>query len=482
MRSVPLRLLPALLTTLLLYLSGDMVGWWALSWVVFIPLCVACRGAGAPAALLLGTAAFLPAAVVQSLWLLDVEGASPALVWLAAGVLPALALFAIELPVCRSIPGLLRPVLLAALAVGCWHLLPGEARMLVPVGGLIDSEIVRFVYPMVGLPLMAGLMLGLAWLCAELIYNPRARGRRGLPGIALACALVVFAVADHVGSGANRMFTGTQYVTPLQVVPADADWPAESLLPPDDTGLVVLSRTGDHERALKRAGDFAERHRANLVLMMHTPGARHAYFFHRARRPAVSHTWFTERGEPLVIEGTRKPVIDSVGILRVFPSLESNEHWAARIDLELYLSDAKPAHPAQLAFWLREMRREALVRGSRQVCTWRGGAAIIDGAGRVVALTADKPLAVKLPAQDLSGQPLGRARLTVLERIFAMAAPVLLLMLVLLTPVRWAKLRYRERRQADTTFAIEEVIDDETTLSREQTETITRRFEKTDQS
>jgi hypothetical protein len=107
------------------------------------------------------------------------------------------------------------------------------------------------------------------------------------------------------------------------------------------------------------------------------------------------------------------------------------------------------------------------------VCVWQGGAAAIDSQGRVLAFSEAEWFSVAMPAAEARGQPLGRARLTVVERILAMSAPVIVAMLVLLTPLRWVRIRRRVANGAE--FAIEEVIDDETTLSKEQTETITRR-------
>lgn len=477
-------MVPALLTTVLLFLSGDMVGLWALSWIALVPLCFACRGAGGPAAFLLAAAAFLPAAVLQSFWLMDVDGTNPLVVWLVTGLVPPLAFFAIELPITKSVPWLLRPLLLAALLVGLWHLLPGDAEFLIPFGGLIDSELVRFTYPMVGLSLMAGLFTGLAWLAAEMFHNPRQRGRTGWTGIAAALVLAAACGADWVGASVKPHPVGVQHVTGVFVVAGNEPLPKAGDSPELGDALVVWTIEADDEEftnnTVSNAANFAEERNVNMVLMVHHGGEHLGYFFARTSQPAVAHTWQSQEQEPLSIEGTRKPVLDSVGVLRICPGLNSPEHWAGRIDLELYLSVEDPAHPAQLGYWLREQRREALIRGSRQVSTWNGGAVVIDGAGRIIARTDGEPVLSQLPAQKLSGQSLGRARLTVVEKILAMSTPVILVMLLLLTPVRWAKIRYRANREASSTVAIEEITDGETTLSKEQTETITRRFEKPD--
>jgi hypothetical protein len=73
---------------------------------------------------------------------------------------------------------------------------------------------------------------------------------------------------------------------------------------------------------------------------------------------------------------------------------------------------------------------------------------------------------------------MGHPRQQVIERILEFSAPVLVLMLMLLTPVAWAKRRWYARRRAN--IAIEEVPDDATTLSKEETEKITRSFKKTE--
>ncbi|MBZ0135270.1 MAG: hypothetical protein K8I27_02715 [Planctomycetes bacterium] len=484
LRGVPLRFLPALATTALLVLSGDLAGLWALSWVALVPLCFACRGAGAPGALLLSVVSLGLAGFLQSFWLLDVEGVNPALVWLWVGILPALAFAAIELPTCRSVPWPLRPLLLAALATGCWYLLPHDARFLIPFGGLIDSELVRFAYPDLGLAVMAGLFTGIAWLSAEMFYNPRQRERTGWPGIAMVVVLLVAVGADWLGSSVKPQPVGVKDITRIHIVPGDSDLVGrtESLAPPGDSALAIWNLEVDNAEQqidwVARAGEFSLRRQANLILLLHGGHDVRAYFYVGSARPVTQHVWRDGDTEALVIEGSNGALLEGVGRLRVFPGLDSPEHWASMWDLELYLAVAEPAHPAQARYWLREQRRGALVRGSRQVSVWKGRAVAIDGIGRVIASSDGEAVTALLPAGEERGQPLGRARLTVIERILAMGAPMFMAMLLLLTPVRWAKWRYRARRQAGLTIAIEEVADDETTLSKEQTETITRRLEK----
>src|SRR5690606_16798088 len=138
-----------------------MVGAWPLAWVALIPLCFACRGAGPLVALLLAAFSLLTAAFSQSFWLLDVEGVSPVSIWLAGGLLPAIPFAAIELPICRKIPWALRPLLLALLATGFWALMPREAAMLVPAGGLIGSDLLRWAWPKLGMATVAGCLAGL---------------------------------------------------------------------------------------------------------------------------------------------------------------------------------------------------------------------------------------------------------------------------------------------------------------------------------
>ena len=98
LRSFPMRMLPALATSVLLYFCGDMFGAWPLAWFALVPLRFACRGAGPIGALLLAGGSFGLAAFAQSYWLLDVDGANAPLVWLRAGLFPALP-FALRLEI-----------------------------------------------------------------------------------------------------------------------------------------------------------------------------------------------------------------------------------------------------------------------------------------------------------------------------------------------------------------------------------------------
>lgn len=486
LRSVPVRLLPALLTSALLFLSGDMVGMWALGWVALVPLCIACRGAGAPGALLLATLSLLPAAVLQSFWLLDVDGVSPALVWLTAGTLPALAFFALELPICRKIPRVLRPLVMVVLATAFWGLLPPDARALIPGGGMVDSELMRSIYAKIGLASMAGILTGLGWVCAELLMSPRLREpkRSGWVGIAMALVLLVAGGADWVGS---TIYSTQSYrdVLRFHVIPNQRDIVrATDQALGEHTGkaVVVWGQIDVKDAAervdwIARGGELAQRQRVILVMTLAGARSTTAFLFARQPVPAAEKTWDNlsseMKADPLVIDGNFE--------LRVYPSLQSDSHWATPWSTEIYTTALEPAHPAQERFWVRELRHEALIRGSRQICLWDGGGVAIDARGEVlVASEESAPFTVQLPAADTPGQPLGYPRMLFVEKILVFSGPALLGMLILLTPVAWAKRRYFAKRRADMTFAIEEMPNEETNLTKEETEKITRSFLRKD--
>ncbi|MCB9933523.1 MAG: hypothetical protein H6841_08890 [Planctomycetes bacterium] len=485
LRGVPLRMLPALGTTLLLYLSGDMVGAWPLAWVALIPLCFACRGAGPVGALLLAALSLLLAAVTQSFWLLDVEGAAPLPAWLAGGLLPAIPLAAIELPICRKIPWALRPLLVAVLATGFWALLPPQAAMLVPLGGLIEGELLRLAWPKLGPSTVAGCMLGLGWLSAEMFHRPRGPLSRwpGWQGLVLAGLLLAAGGIDWWGSltvrPSNRRDTVSFYVVTDASDPVGAT--ADALANRTRSAIVVwrqLRVKDDAERAawLEQAGRLASSRRITLVMVLAGPDATTAYAFAGAPHPAAQRRWLGApgevSGEPLVLEDSWQ--------LRVFPSLASDSHWSTQWSTEIFTTPLEPAHPAQERFWVREQRREAVVRASRQIAVWAGGGVAVDGQGNVLARGEGRWFAVLLPAAEEMGEALGHPRLRVLERILALAAPVLALMLLALTPISWAKRRWRLARHNTQAVAIEEVQDDEPNLSKEETEKITRRYKRDD--
>jgi len=485
LRSVPVRALPALGTSVLLYLSGDMVGAWPLAWVALIPLCFACRGAGPLAALLLAAFSLLTAAFSQSFWLLDVDGAAPLPIWLAGGLLPAIPFAAIELPICRKIPWALRPVLLALLATGFWALLPAEAALLIPLGGLVEGELLRWAWPYLGPASVAGCMAGLGWLAAEMFHKPRSPEARipGWQGFLVAGLLLAAGGIDWFSSVAvtapNRRDTVNFYVV------TDADDPVgathEALANRSARFVVVwrqLHVRDDVERAawLGRAGVLAVEYRMLLVIVLAGPDAVTAYAFAGGSAPILQRRWpggpGEAAGEPLIVDGNWQ--------LRVYPALQSDSHWSTPWTVEVYSTGLQPVHPAQERYWIRELRREAVVRGSRQVATWAGGGIAVDGRGNALARGEGRWFWVLLPAATEMGQALGHPRLRVLERILRFAAPVLALMLLGLTPITWAKRRWRLRRQSNQTVAIEEVFDPETTLSKEETERITRRYKRED--
>jgi hypothetical protein len=480
LRSLPARAPLALASAILLYLSGDMVHAWPLCWFALVPLCFACRGAGAVCALLLAAGCFFAAAVSQSFWLLDVEQASPFAIWLTAGVLPALPLAAIELPIARKIPWPLRPPILVVLAIGFWAPFPPDARMLIPCGGLIDSGLTRWLLLKLDLATLAGCMLGLGWLAAEMFATPRlaVNRRSGWTGLALAGVLALTGLVDWVSVLTAFEPKATEHVAPVVVVPQGDDLVAQSLgAEPEGLATPVFvwhAVEGDDDARAQwalKAGELARRRKAVVALVVRSGDSAWGYLFVTHAEPAAIKLWPGPRDEPLTIE---LPVRISL-----FPALESDPHWATRWSLELYVSPQAPVHPAQARWWLREQRRGAMIRGSRQVAVWQGGGAAIDGRGKVVAQSTDGSVFVaRLPAGEEFGEPMGHPRAQVLERILEFSAPVVVAMLILLTPIAWAKRRIRASRQA--AIAIEEVTDDTSALTKEETEKITRSYRRED--
>lgn len=484
LRSVPVRLIPALATSVLLRLAGDMFGLWPLAWFALVPLCFACRGAGPIGALLLAGVSFSISTFAQSYWLLDADGVNAPVVWLMAVVFSTLPLAAIELPICRKIPWPLRPFLLALLATGFYALLPTDGQMLIPLGGLIDSDIVRLVYPQLGLATVAGVFTALTWSTAEMFVTPRLAmpARRSWPGIAFACVLVLVAAIDWAGvkfsgDGIRTM----DFVRVTAVTGGDDPYDASlQLLPPGAPENIVVwhaipapdSVTRNHWQA--RAGRLAEERQAIVVMLLHDEHADYGYVFLRERVPARRKVWTAEiRGEALELQG--------LDILTFYSTLEPDTHWSTQWSIEVHVAPVKPLNSAQLAYWMREQRRGAVVRGARLICVWEGGGAAIDGYGKIIEYRDDgTPFQTILAASESRGQPLGHARLQVIEKILALSAPVLAAMLVLLTPIAWAKRRYYLRRNNPASIAIEEVFDDASTLSREETDRITRSFRRED--
>lgn len=485
LRSVPVRALPALGTSVLLYLSGDMLGGWPLAWVALIPLCFACRGAGPLAALLLAALSLLAAAFSQTFWLLDVEGVSPLSIWLAGGLLPAIAFAAMELPICRKIPWALRPLLLALLATGFWALLPAEAALLIPLGGLIEGELLGWAWPYLGPATLAGCLAGLGWLAAEMFHKPRGPEARlpGWQGVLVAGLLLLAGGIDWVASvtagAVNRRDTVSFYVVTDAEDPVGAS--REALVNRTSRAVLIwgqlpVRNDAEHRAWLERAGALAAEQQIALVIVLAGPDAATAYAFIGSRAPILQRRWAggpgEASGEPLVIDGNSQ--------LRVYPTLHSESHWAMPWTVEVFTTALAPAHPAQQRWWVREQRREAVVRGSRQIAVWRGGGLALDGKGNVLAHGEGRWFWALLPAATETGQPLGHPRLQVLERFLKMAAPVLALMLLALTPINWLKRRRRLHRQNSQAVAIEELFDPETMLSKEETERITRRYKRED--
>ncbi|MBK8207876.1 MAG: hypothetical protein IPK87_13960 [Planctomycetes bacterium] len=470
MRELPLRAFVALLTAVLLFLSGDNVGLWPLCWVAFVPLCFACRGAGPVAALLLAVPTLAVASVLNTLWLLDATE-SPALPWLLAGV-PALAFVAAELPIGRILPRLLRALIAGALFTGFYAMLPAGTEYLVPLGQLIDSEIVRLVYPKLGLATVAGILVFLGWMCAE--WFGAAPGdvklRARWPGLLMAGVLALLAGIDWLG--VTRADHQTQQLVNVWVIPNAADAERGTLEAMGESGMRGVALWGVLENPddatlrahLWAAGRLAQQRELTLAVMVAWPDRTEAWLYIKSAEAAAHHVWPGGEGHPLVFEGA--------GILTVIAGRNAPENWSLRNDLQLLATTEQPNHEAELNWWLREQRRSALIRGTRRLLVWKGGGAAIGADGRLNAISREgKPVGGQLEGGERHGEPLGRERLRVWEKILGFSAPVLLLMLVVVSGVRWAKLRWRNR---DTVMAIEEVDDGETTLTAAQKDTITR--------
>jgi len=465
MRSLPVRWCAGAVTALLLYFSGDMVGWWPLCWFAFLPLCFACRGAGAPAAFLVAFPVMLAAGVSQTLWLLDMPG-SPWGLWFVAALLPALGFFTVELPFCISrLPWFVRPLILAATLIGYYALLPAQAGMLLPLGGFIDSEFTRFAYAKLGLATFAGIFAALAWLAAEL-YLRKGEGERqlqGWAGLLVAGLLVLGGCIDGLGVmlAAKPSYAGD--VTRVYLVPTQAAMETETLrmLGPRNKGGVVLwgvlTPRDDAEAAvlLASAGRVSEQRSCTVAVVVARERYSRGYLFVKSLTPQKTKQWDGAPGEvdgePLVIEGP--------GVLSLQPALVPPIVGTVHHDLQLCTTARKPVHAAQQAYWLREQRRGAFIRQARQVCVWPGGGAVLAHDGQVVARSHGEAVASQLTPAPALGESMGKPRLMVMEKILGFVAPTLTAMLVVLSLVAWAKRRYRARRDAPPDIAIEEVYD-----------------------
>lgn len=483
MRTLPVRALPAGLTVALLFLSGDMTGAWALAWVAMIPLCVGCRGAGPAGAFILATLTFFAAGFAQSYWLLDVQGAEPLMTWLAFAVIPSLAFLAIESPACVRLPWWTRPPLLAALSIGCWAALPASAEMLIPLGGLIDSEFLRPLYPKVGYATIAGLFTGAGWLVAELWWRGRTKPggmTAGWPAWVIVISLLVLGAVDWTGVNFAPRQAGHEDAVTFHIAPGDDPVAQTRELFGDGKtggttiwGPVHVRDADEREAWVSRAGQLAARNKTRVVIMLSEPGRTTGYVLTRLPGPDHEKSWEgpagNVEGAPLVVQGP--------GNLRLFPAARADRRWSTRWDYDVMLIVREPVHDAQVRGWVREFRRGAMIRGGRMVIIWKGGAVALDVDGQVAARSNGEALSISVPAGAVTGEAMGRARLTVVEDILAMGAPVVVLMLVLFTPLVFLR---RRKRMATAGVAIEEVFDDQTTLSKEETERITRSIKPRD--
>lgn len=465
MRSLPARLAGGALTTLLLYLSGDMLGWWPLCWFAFVPLAFACRGAGAPAAFLVAFPVLLAAGISQSMWLLDTPVSAWGL-WLAAAFFPAMAFFTVELPFCISrLPWFVRPLILGFALIGGYALLPPDAGPLVPLGGLIDSEFTRFVYAKLGLATVAGIFGALAWLAAEL-YTRKGEGERtlhGWPGMLVAGLLVLAGTIDGLGVklAPKREYSGDQARVMLVPARPDVSSATEKLMGPRAKGgtvlwgVMVVRDDTEAQNVLRSASELSEQRGCTLAVVVAQPGFSTGYIFVKSAKAAMTKRWDgppgMAQGDPLIMEGP--------GVLTLHVGLSPPQVGTARHDLQLCTTPARPVHAAQAAWWLREQRRGALVRQARQLCVWDGGGAVIAHDGHVVALAGPEGVAATLtPSVDL-GEAMGKPRLMVMEKVLRFVAPTATITLIVLSIVAWAKRRWRQRREQGGEIAIEEVYD-----------------------
>lgn len=465
LRSLPLRLCAGAVTGLLLYLSGDAVGYWPLCWFAFLPLAFACRGAGAPGAFLVALAVLSATTAAQTLWLLD-GPQSPLWLWIAAGAFPAIAIATTELPFAVTrLPWPVRPLIVGVGAVGWYALLPPEAGMMLPLGGLIDSEFTRFAYPKLGLATFAGIFVAMAWLAAEL-YTRKSEGDRllsGWPGMLAAGLLVLAGVIDGLGVQLAAKPVTADSVARVAVVPDQPNMDAvtQKLLGPRSRGGIVLwgVRVAENQQAedavVESAGRLAQQRQCTIAVVVARPEFSTGYIFANDAAPKFTRRW---QGKPGEVDG-EPLLVDGQGVLSLQPGLIPPQGFSTNYDLQLCTTAQKPVHAAQENCWLREQRRGALIRGGRQLCVWPGGGAIIDTQGRLVARSRGEPVAGGLPMTLELGEAMGKPRMTVAEKILRFTAPTMTVTLIVLTIVAWAKRRYRARQQQRAEIAIEEVYD-----------------------
>ncbi|MCC6464120.1 MAG: hypothetical protein IT463_02125, partial [Planctomycetes bacterium] len=438
LRELPRRLPAALLAALLLWLASDTAGFWPLAWVAFFPLAAAQRGVGPVAALVLALCALLPPAVGLGFWL-----GADARVW-GAACAPVLAVAALELPVVARRSRWLRGPLLALLLTGAWAQLVPHGEALIPLGGLIDSGVIRLVYPKLGLATVAALMATLAWAAANL----GAAGRRpGLPtqrkALVGAAVLACIAFVDWLDLRSRPPLSGDMAATVLGVpggMPAAAELPSSR----GTVFLGCIAVPGDDSAAalLGECRELATRRSCTVAVLMALPGETRGYLLVRGDGES-SRTWQgapgEALGEPLIVEGP--------GNLMLFPDLRMARNHSSHLDLQLCATLAVPRHDAEVRFRVREQRRAALIRGTRQVALWPGGGVAVDSRGDVVASSqGGEAVSVVLPFGDARGEAMARARFTVYETILRWAAPALWVMLLLVSVVNLAKRRYLARQ------------------------------------
>ncbi|MBK9974950.1 MAG: hypothetical protein IPP14_09270 [Planctomycetes bacterium] len=459
LRTVHWRLALAAFSGVLLYLAGDMVQWWPLCWVAWVPLALACRGAGAPGAFLVGFPVLLLANVAQSLWLLDGPD-NPLYLWLAAALFPAMALFTVELPfVATRLPWVARPLIFGFLVVGAYSTLPNEGRMLLPFGGMIDSELTRAAYAKLGPASFAGLLGALAWLAAELFWLRRTRS----VAIAFLVAMVLVAVTDSILAARQQPEEKREYGVRVVLIPGHRDLEeqtAQQFGPQGRGGLVVWGVQRAETEAQRQllhlaAGRVSVRHHCILALVIAEPDFTSAWFFVYSNVPVAHQRW---PGRPGQVDGPPLRMLGP-GTLWLHPALMPSLDPTAEHDLQICTTASAPLHPAQSAYWLREQRRVALIRQTRQICVWDDGGAIIDHDGRLVAQSSGPPIAGILNVAPSLGEAMAKPRLTVLEDILKFTGPTFTLTFALLTVISWAKRRWRKRRQAAQEVALEEVYD-----------------------
>lgn len=437
LRELPRRLPAAILSALLLWLASDTAGFWPFAWVAFVPLAVAMRGAGPAAALVLAVCALLPPSVALGFWL----GPDPR-VWLAACA-PMLGFAALELPLVARRPRWMRAGLLALLLTGAWAQLVPHGEAVIPLGGLIDSGVMRLVYPKLGLATIAALMATLAWVAANLGPAGRRPGmiasRKAQVALLVLCSI---AFVDWLDLRSRPALSGDMAAT-VHGVPGGLAAAAE-LQPGRGTVFLGCVEVPDEPAAAAlhgRCAQLAMQRSCTVVYLAALPAETRGHVMVRGDAED-SRTWQGPPGEA----GGDALIVEGPGNLMLYPQLRMARQPSSPFDLQLCGTPVAPRHAVETRFRVREQRRAALIRGTRQVALWPGGGVAVDSRGDVVAGSeSGEEFSVVLPFGRGIGESLARARFTIYETILRWAAPILWGMLLLVSVVNLAKRRYLAR-------------------------------------